>query len=105
MEKLSRNGGVCLYFKDNLLINERCDLETVPETIVAEIKLNKNKIFFVLSYCYQVLQSLDPHSKHTIIHGTSIFRTPCLPPPPPHATKVKCEIIKLPKLTLFVWIC
>ena len=32
-----RNGGVCLYFKENLPIKERCDLETLPETIVAEL--------------------------------------------------------------------
>ena len=37
----SRNGGVCLYFKENLPIKERCDLETLPENIVAEIKLNR----------------------------------------------------------------
>ena len=47
-----RNGGVCLYFKESLPIKERCDLEILPETIVAEIKLNRKKIFFVLSYCH-----------------------------------------------------
>ena len=47
-----RNGGVCLYFKESLPIKERCDLEILPETIVAEIKLNKKNIFFVLSYCH-----------------------------------------------------
>ena len=54
-----RNGGVCLYFKENLPIKERCDLETLPETIVAEIKLNRKKIFFVLSYCHPNLSSAD----------------------------------------------
>ena len=33
-------------------INRRNDLETIPETIVAEIKLCRDKIFFVLSYCH-----------------------------------------------------
>ena len=47
-----RNGGVCLYYKESLPIKERTDLETLPETIVAEIKLNRNKIFLVLSYCH-----------------------------------------------------
>ena len=28
----------------------RTDLATLPETIVAEIKLNRKQIFFVLSY-------------------------------------------------------
>ena len=45
-----RNGGVCLYYKESLPIKERADIETLPETIVAEIKLNRNKIFLVLSY-------------------------------------------------------
>ena len=44
-----RNGGVCLYFKENLPIKERIDLEIIPEPIVAEVKLNRKKIFFVLS--------------------------------------------------------
>ena len=46
----TRNGGVCLYFKESLPIKERCDLEILPETIVAEIKLHKKKVFIVLSY-------------------------------------------------------
>ena len=45
-----RNGGVCLYFKESLPIKQRNDLQKLPETIVAEIKLKKKKIFFVLSY-------------------------------------------------------
>ena len=53
----SRNGGTCLYFKENLPIKERCDLETLPETIVAEIKLNRKNIFLVLSYCHPNLAS------------------------------------------------
>ena len=48
-----RNGEVCLYYKESLPIKERTDIETLPETIVAEIKLNRNKIFLVLSYCTQ----------------------------------------------------
>ena len=47
-----RNGGVCLYFKEFLPIKERFDLEILPETIVAEIKLNRKKVFIVLSYCH-----------------------------------------------------
>ena len=46
----TRNGGVCLYFREDLPIKSRMDLATMPETIVAEIKLNRKKIFFVLSY-------------------------------------------------------
>ena len=52
-----RNGGVCLYFKENLPITERCDLEIIPETIVAEVKLNRTKIFLVLSYCHPNLSN------------------------------------------------
>ena len=46
----TRNGGVCLYFRENLPIKPRPDLVNIPETIVAEIKLNRKKIFLVLSY-------------------------------------------------------
>ena len=46
----TRNGGVCLYFREDLPIKSRDDLAIIPETIVAEIKLNRKKIFFVLSY-------------------------------------------------------
>ena len=48
----TRNGGVCLYFKESLPIKERRDLQIIPETIVAEIKLNRKKMFVVLSYCH-----------------------------------------------------
>ena len=47
---IARNGGVCLYFKESLPIKERCDLEILPETIVAKIKLNRKKVVIVLSY-------------------------------------------------------
>ena len=60
----SRHGGVCLFFKENLPIKERCDLESLPETIVAEVKLNRKKIFFVLSYCHPNLSS-DEFEKYT----------------------------------------
>ena len=56
----TRNGGVCLYFKEKLPIKERIDLEIIiPETIVAEVKLNRKKIFFVLSYCHPNLSSAE----------------------------------------------
>ena len=60
-----RNGGVSLYFKEDLPIIERCDLETLPETIVAEVKLNRKKIFFVLSYCHPSL-SIEEFDNYTI---------------------------------------
>ena len=52
-----RNGGVCLYFKEHSPIKERKNLELLPETIIAEIKLNRKKMFFVLSYCRPNLSS------------------------------------------------
>ena len=39
-----------MYFKEYLPIKERCDLEILPETIVAEIKFERNKVSIVLSY-------------------------------------------------------
>ena len=46
----TRNGGVCLYFKESFPIKERCDLEMLPETTVAEITVDRKKVFIVLSY-------------------------------------------------------
>ena len=51
-------GGVCLYFKEHVPIVERKDLVFTDETIIAEIKLRRKKIFFILSY--------RPPSKNTI---------------------------------------
>ena len=44
-----RNGGVYLYFKESLPIKARHDHQKLLKTIVAEIKLNRKKPFFVLS--------------------------------------------------------
>ena len=38
-------------------IKERKDLGLLPETIVVEMKLNRRKVFFVLSYCHPNLYS------------------------------------------------
>ena len=43
-------GGVCLYFDENLPIKNREDLVNMEETILAEIKLDGKKIFVLLSY-------------------------------------------------------
>ena len=40
----TRNGGVCVYFCEDLPIKSRLDLAAIPEAIVAEIKLNCKKI-------------------------------------------------------------
>ena len=43
-------GGVCLYHKETTTIKHRPDLEIMDETIVAEIKINKKSIIYILSY-------------------------------------------------------
>ena len=44
-------GGVCLYFRENVPVIHRQDLQLLDETIVCEIKLDRNKkMFFILSY-------------------------------------------------------
>jgi hypothetical protein len=43
-------GGVCLYFKSNIPLKRRTDLETMDETIVVEINLNRKKIIYLLTY-------------------------------------------------------
>ena len=46
----TNQGGVCLYFKEDLLITRRTDLEIMDETIVAEISIKRKKFFFVVTY-------------------------------------------------------
>ena len=40
-------GGVCLYFKENLPIKRRKDLEILQETVISEIFLGRNKVFLL----------------------------------------------------------
>ena len=54
-----RNEGVCLYYKECLPLKERTDLETLSETIVAEIKLNRKEIFLVLTYCHPNMPNIE----------------------------------------------
>ena len=41
-------GGVCLYFKENLPIKRRKDLEILQETVISEISLGCKKVFFFI---------------------------------------------------------
>ena len=43
-------GGVCLYFKENLPIKRRKDLEFLQETVISELSLGRKKIFFIVAY-------------------------------------------------------
>ena len=40
-------GGVCVYFKENLPIKRRKDLEILQETVICEISLGREKGFLV----------------------------------------------------------
>ena len=54
------NSGVCIYFKENLLIKRCVDLETLcAEGIVTEITLHHKKIFFVGLYRSHGMSSDD----------------------------------------------
>ena len=55
----TRNGGVCMYFKESLPIKEKRDLESLRETIVAEIWLDRKKVFIVLSYRHPNMSNDD----------------------------------------------
>ena len=61
-----RNGGVCLYYNENLPIKRRPDLEILNETIVAEIKLYRKNIFLV---------SLYRHHNQSAEEFTIVFNT------------------------------
>ena len=41
----SRIGGVCVYFREDLPIKRRQDLELLQEMVVAEINFARKKVF------------------------------------------------------------
>lgn len=45
-----KRGGVALYVKDSIPMNQRYDLSTLPECVVCEIHINKRKYFFTVVY-------------------------------------------------------
>ena len=45
-----KQGGVCVYFKENLPVKRRKDLEILQETAICEISLDHKKVFFVALY-------------------------------------------------------
>ena len=45
-----KQGGVCVYFKENLPIKRRKDFEILLETVICEISLGRKKVFFVALY-------------------------------------------------------
>ena len=45
-----RQGGVCVYLKENLPVKLRKDLEILQETVIGEISLGHKKVFFVALY-------------------------------------------------------
>ena len=62
----AHNGGVCMYYKENLAIKQRKDLELINETIVAEITLKRNKkVLIVLCYRHPS-QSTDELNEYMI---------------------------------------
>ena len=40
-----KQGGVCVYFKENLPVKRRKDLEILQETVICEISLSCKKVF------------------------------------------------------------
>ena len=45
-----KRGGVCLYYKENMTIKQRIDLQTISECVVAEITSGRKKMFLVVLY-------------------------------------------------------
>ena len=43
----SKIGGVCLYYKENLSVTQRLDLQVLDEMIVSEIKIGRKKYFLL----------------------------------------------------------
>ena len=45
-----KRGGVCMYFKESLLLIRRSDLSNMTECLVTEINVNNEKCFFTCLY-------------------------------------------------------
>ena len=45
-----KHGGVCLFYKDNLAIKQRKDLQVMDECIISEIMIGRKKVFLVVVY-------------------------------------------------------
>ena len=45
-----KQGRVCVYFKENLPVKRRKDLEILQETVICKISLGRKKVFFVALY-------------------------------------------------------
>ena len=45
-----KRGGVCLFYKDNLTIKQKKDLQIMDECIISEITIGKKMVFFVAVY-------------------------------------------------------
>ena len=45
-----KRGGVCLFYKDNLAIKQRKDLQVMDECIISEITIGRKNVFFVVVY-------------------------------------------------------
>ena len=52
---------MCLYYKPNLPIKQRKDLEIISEAVVTKLTLKRKNVFFVLSYPHpnQTLDDLE----------------------------------------------
>ena len=44
------HGGVMIYYKDDLAVKHRTDLQLIPNNIVIELSINRKKVIFILAY-------------------------------------------------------
>ena len=65
-----KRGGVCMYFKEHLLILRRDDLCNLPECLVTEIRMGKKKCFF--TYLYRS-PSQSPNEFNTFCSNFNLF--------------------------------
>ena len=60
------SGGVCLYYKENIPIKSRNDLEVHDGTVVAEISLRRKKVFFRWT-CAEIVLYSSHHDQNTVL--------------------------------------
>ena len=68
-------GGVCIYYKENIPIKRRKDLEILQEFVVTEITFGRKKLYFIVLYRHPHQTSDEFDLSHLIDEPTNIRTT------------------------------
>ena len=61
--------GVCLYFKENLAIKRRKDLEITQETVICEISVRRKKVQIIHKLLFLLIHFIEDYKKLLTLPG------------------------------------